>query len=158
MAPCCFEPISLRDVTLKNRVVVAPMHQYAAVKALPRTGADECRPLCCRRRQPGDHGIDQVEQRGCGTVGDLGIWDDAFVPGLRRCVEFIRKHNSVPASSSAIPAAKARQFRPWEGRAAHAVARDRRLGRLGAGVVERAAIRPIPSDPRALTRQPKFQV
>jgi 2,4-dienoyl-CoA reductase-like NADH-dependent reductase (Old Yellow Enzyme family) len=27
-----FEPISIRDVTLKNRVVVAPMHQYSADK------------------------------------------------------------------------------------------------------------------------------
>ena len=26
--PMLFEPISIRDVTLKNRVVVAPMHQY----------------------------------------------------------------------------------------------------------------------------------
>ena len=30
--PKLFEPISIRDVTLKNRVVVAPMHQYAAEK------------------------------------------------------------------------------------------------------------------------------
>ena len=30
--PKLFEPISIRDVTLKNRVVVAPMHQYSAVK------------------------------------------------------------------------------------------------------------------------------
>ena len=27
-----FDPISIRDVTLKNRVVVAPMHQYSAEK------------------------------------------------------------------------------------------------------------------------------
>src|SRR5438270_294 len=32
MAPLLFEPIRIRDVTLKNRVVVAPMHQYAADK------------------------------------------------------------------------------------------------------------------------------
>src|SRR5258705_3633 len=30
--PLLFEPISLRGVTLKNRVVVAPMHQYSAIK------------------------------------------------------------------------------------------------------------------------------
>ena len=30
--PMLFEPISIRDVTLKNRVVVAPMHQYSGVK------------------------------------------------------------------------------------------------------------------------------
>ena len=30
--PLLFTPIQLRDVTLKNRVVIAPMHQYSAVK------------------------------------------------------------------------------------------------------------------------------
>ena len=33
--PLLFQPIKIRDVTLKNRVVVAPMHQYAAVKGYP---------------------------------------------------------------------------------------------------------------------------
>ena len=32
----------------------------------------------------------KVERRGCGTIGDLGLWDDAFIPGLTRFVEFIR--------------------------------------------------------------------
>ena len=30
-----FSPFSIRDVTLKNRVVVPPMHQYSAVKGFP---------------------------------------------------------------------------------------------------------------------------
>ena len=30
--PLLFTPITLRGLTLKNRVVVAPMHQYAAEK------------------------------------------------------------------------------------------------------------------------------
>ena len=30
--PLLFTPIRLRDVALKNRVVIAPMHQYSAVK------------------------------------------------------------------------------------------------------------------------------
>ena len=33
--PLLFSPIQIRDVTLKNRVVVAPMHQYAAVRGFP---------------------------------------------------------------------------------------------------------------------------
>ena len=33
--PRLFNPISIRNVNLKNRVVVAPMHQYAAVKGFP---------------------------------------------------------------------------------------------------------------------------
>ena len=30
--PLLFTPMRIRDVTFKNRVVVAPMHQYAAVR------------------------------------------------------------------------------------------------------------------------------
>ena len=33
--PLLFSPLTLRGLTLKNRVVVAPMHQYSAVKGFP---------------------------------------------------------------------------------------------------------------------------
>ena len=57
----------------------------------------------------------KVERRGCGTVGDLGLWDDAFIPGLKRCVDFIRQHNAVPGIQLGHSGRKARRFRPWEG-------------------------------------------
>ena len=111
-----FEPISIRDVTLKNRVVVAPMHQYSAVKGF----ATDWHLMNAGRYAAGGAGLvimesTKVERRGCGTVGDLGIWDDAFIPGLKRCVEFIRQHNSVPGIQLGHSGRKARRFRPWEG-------------------------------------------
>ena len=30
--PLLFTPMALRGITLKNRIVIAPMHQYSAVK------------------------------------------------------------------------------------------------------------------------------
>ena len=116
MAPLLFEPISLRDVTLKNRVVVAPMHQYAAEKGF----ATDWHLMNAGRYAAGGAGLvimesTKVERRGCGTVGDLGIWDDAHIPGLRRCVEFIKLHNSVPGLQLGHSGRKARRFRPWEG-------------------------------------------
>ena len=116
MAPMLFEPISIRDVTLKNRVVVAPMHQYSAVKGF----ATDWHLMNAGRYAAGGAGLvimesTKVERRGCGTVGDLGIWDDAFIPGLKRCVEFIRQHNSVPGIQLGHSGRKARRFRPWEG-------------------------------------------
>jgi 2,4-dienoyl-CoA reductase-like NADH-dependent reductase (Old Yellow Enzyme family) len=36
--PMLFEPMTLRDITLKNRIVVPPMHQYSAVKGFRPTG------------------------------------------------------------------------------------------------------------------------
>ena len=114
--PMLFEPISIRDVTLKNRVVVAPMHQYSAVKGF----ATDWHLMNAGRYAAGGAGLvimesTKVERRGCGTVGDLGIWDDAFIPGLKRCVEFIRQHNSVPGIQLGHSGRKARRFRPWEG-------------------------------------------
>ena len=114
--PLLFEPISIRDVTLKNRVVVAPMHQYAADKGF----ATDWHLMNAGRYAAGGAGLvimesTKVERRGCGTVGDLGIWDDKFVPGLRRCVEFIRQHNAVPGIQLGHSGRKARRFRPWEG-------------------------------------------
>jgi 2,4-dienoyl-CoA reductase-like NADH-dependent reductase (Old Yellow Enzyme family) len=116
MAPLLFEPIQIRDVTLKNRVVVAPMHQYAADKGF----ATDWHLMNAGRFAAGGAGLvimesTKVERRGCGTIGDLGIWKDEFIPGLKRCVEFIRSHNAVPGIQLGHSGRKARRFRPWEG-------------------------------------------
>ena len=116
MAPLLFEPIQIRDVTLKNRVVVAPMHQYAADKGF----ATDWHLMNAGRYAAGGAGLvimesTKVERRGCGTVGDLGIWDDAHIPGLKRCVDFIRQQGSVPGIQLGHSGRKARRFRPWEG-------------------------------------------
>src|SRR3954465_8280142 len=114
--PMLFEPISIRDVTLKNRVVVAPMHQYSAVKGF----ATDWHLMNVGRYAAGGAGLvfmesTKVERRGCGTIGDLGLWDDKFIPGLKRCVDFIRQHNAVPGIQLGHSGRKARRFRPWEG-------------------------------------------
>lgn len=114
--PLLFTPIRLRDVTLKNRVVVAPMHQYAAVDGFPT----DWHMVNAGRFAVGGAGLvivesTKVERRGCGTVGDLGIWDDAFVPHLARIAAFIREHGSVPGIQIGHSGRKARRFRPWEG-------------------------------------------
>ena len=113
---CCSNRIAIRDVTLKNRVVVAPIHRYSGVKGF----ATDWHLMNVGRYAAGGAGLvfmesTKVERRGCGTVGDLGLWDDAFIPGLKRCVEFIRQHNAVPGIQLGHSGRKARRFRPWEG-------------------------------------------
>ncbi len=115
-APLLFTPLRLRDVTLKNRVVVAPMHQYSAVKGF----TTDWHLMNAGRFAAGGAGLvmiesTKVERRGCGTVGDTGLWDDAFIPGLARCAAFIRRHGAVPAIQLGHSGRKARRFRPWEG-------------------------------------------
>jgi 2,4-dienoyl-CoA reductase-like NADH-dependent reductase (Old Yellow Enzyme family) len=111
-----FTPLQLRDVTLKNRVVVAPMHQYSADRGF----ATDWHLMNAGRFAAGGAGLvimesTKVERRGCGTVGDLGIWKDDFIPGLKRCVDFIRQHGAVPGIQLGHSGRKARRFRPWEG-------------------------------------------
>ncbi|MDP6566802.1 MAG: NADH:flavin oxidoreductase/NADH oxidase [Alphaproteobacteria bacterium] len=115
-APMLFSPLTLRDVTLKNRVVVAPMHQYAGEKGFPT----DWHLMNAGRFAVGGAGLvivesTKVERRGCGTVGDLGLWDDAVVPQFRRLSDFIRAHGSVPGIQIGHSGRKARRFRPWEG-------------------------------------------
>ena len=38
----------------------------------------------------------KVERRGCGTVGDLGLWDDQFISSLQRVTNFIRAQGATP--------------------------------------------------------------
>ncbi|NOG69015.1 NADH:flavin oxidoreductase/NADH oxidase [Roseicella sp. DB1501] len=115
-APLLFTPLTLRGVTLKNRVVVAPMHQYAAERGF----ATDWHLMNAGRYAAGGAGLvimesTKVERRGCGTLGDLGIWEDAHVPGLARCARFIREHGAVPGLQLGHSGRKARRFRPWEG-------------------------------------------
>jgi 2,4-dienoyl-CoA reductase-like NADH-dependent reductase (Old Yellow Enzyme family) len=114
--PLLFKPMVLRDITLKNRVVIAPMHQYSAVKGY----ATDWHLMNAGRFAAGGAGLvimesTKVERRGCGTVGDLGIWKDDFIAGLRRCAEFIRGNRALPGIQLGHSGRKARRFRPWEG-------------------------------------------
>jgi 2,4-dienoyl-CoA reductase-like NADH-dependent reductase (Old Yellow Enzyme family) len=111
-----FSPMTIRGVELKNRIVVPPMHQYSAVKGFPT----DWHLMNAGKFAAGGAGLvvvesTKVERRGCGTVGDLGIWDDAFVEPLSRLVKFIHQQNSLAGIQLGHSGRKARATRPWEG-------------------------------------------
>ena len=115
--PMLFTPMKIRDVTMKNRVVIAPMHQYAAERGYPT----DWHLMNAGRFAAGGAGLvivesTKVERRGCGTVGDLGLWHDDFIHYFKRLADFIRQHGSVPGIQIGHSGRKARCFRPWEGR------------------------------------------
>jgi 2,4-dienoyl-CoA reductase-like NADH-dependent reductase (Old Yellow Enzyme family) len=114
--PLLFSPLALRDVALKNRVVVAPMHQYSGVRGFPTAW----HLMNAGRFAAGGAGLvfiesTKVERRGCGTIGDLGLWDDAFVAEFRPIAAFIRQHGAVPGIQLGHAGRRARLERPWEG-------------------------------------------
>ena len=114
--PILFSPLRVRGLELRNRVVVAPMHQYAAVDGF----ANDWHLMNAGRYAAGGAGLvimesTKVERRGCGTVGDLGLWDDKFVPERARVAGFIRQCGAAAGIQLGHSGRKARCGRPWEG-------------------------------------------
>jgi 2,4-dienoyl-CoA reductase-like NADH-dependent reductase (Old Yellow Enzyme family) len=92
------------------------MHQYSAVKGFPT----DWHLMNAGKFAAGGAGMvvvesTKVERRGCGTVGDLGIWDDAFVEPLKRLVKFINEQGATAGIQLGHSGRKARANRPWEG-------------------------------------------
>jgi 2,4-dienoyl-CoA reductase-like NADH-dependent reductase (Old Yellow Enzyme family) len=56
-----------------------------------------------------------VDPIGRNTYGDMGIWSDGHVPGLRRIADFLRANGSIPAAQLHHAGPKSSRQRPWEG-------------------------------------------
>jgi len=111
-----FEPIRLREVAARNRIVVSPMCQYSAVDG----NVTDWHLVHLGKFAQGGAGIvmmeaTAVEKRGRITHGDVGIWDDGQIAGLRRICEFMKGQGAVPAVQLAHAGRKASMARPWYG-------------------------------------------
>ena len=147
--PMLFSPLEIRGMRLKNRVVVAPMHQYSAVEGF----ATDWHLVNAGRYAVGGAGLVMMEstkvaRSGCGTVGDTALWDDKFIPALARCAAFIKKHGAVAGIQLGHSGRKARLTPALGGRQAAEGrrARDLRLAGLGAGGAQRRAPRRARAD------------
>ena len=114
--PMLFSPLEVRSVRFKNRVVVAPMHQYSAVEGF----ATDWHLVNAGRYAVGGAGLVMMEstkvaRSGCGTVGDTALWDDKFIPSFARCAAFIKAHGAIAGIQLGHSGRKARLTRPWEG-------------------------------------------
>ncbi len=115
-APLLFTPLTLRGVTLPNRIVLAPMCQYSATDGM----ANDWHLVHLGRYAMGGFGCvmaeaTAVEPRGRITHGDLGLWHDDHIPPLKRAADFIRARGAVPAIQIAHAGRKASMQRPWHG-------------------------------------------
>src|SRR3954470_2740477 len=94
--PVLLQPLTVRGVTLSNRLVVAPMCQYSVTDGL----VDDYHLVHLGRFALGGFGAVVVEATGVtpeGRIshGDVGLWDDGQIPGLARIVAFLHAEGSV---------------------------------------------------------------
>jgi 2,4-dienoyl-CoA reductase-like NADH-dependent reductase (Old Yellow Enzyme family) len=111
-----FEPLALRGLTLKNRIVVSPMCQYSSVDGF----ANDWHLVHLGSRAVGGASLLIVEATAVSPEGritpdDLGIWQDEHVEFLRRINQFVEDQGCVPGVQLAHAGRKASTYAPWKG-------------------------------------------
>jgi 2,4-dienoyl-CoA reductase-like NADH-dependent reductase (Old Yellow Enzyme family) len=111
-----FTPYTLKSVTLRNRVAVAPMCQYSARDGFITEWHEPHYTTLAR----GGAGIVIVEATGVSregriTPGCTGIWSDAHVQGMARVAQAISSAGAVPGIQIGHAGRKASANLPWEG-------------------------------------------
>jgi 2,4-dienoyl-CoA reductase-like NADH-dependent reductase (Old Yellow Enzyme family) len=109
-----FEPLTLRETTLANRIVVSPLCQYSAVDGVAQPWHFAHLSSFAR----GKAGLvfteaAAVEARGRITPDCLGIWNDSQAQALAPIVEFIESQGCVPAMQLAHAGRKASTCSPF---------------------------------------------
>ncbi len=109
-----FDPLRLRDVTLRNRLGVSPMCQYSAEEGR----AADWHLVHYGGLAQGGAGLviceaTAVEARGRISAADLGLWEDGQVEPLARVARFVAAQGAVPAVQLAQAGRKASVRPPW---------------------------------------------
>ena len=121
--PMLFEPLTLRDLTLPNRIAVSPMCEYSAVDGF----ANDWHLVHLGTRAVGGAGLVIAEATAVVPEGrispeDLGIWSDDHIAPLARITDFIKGQGAVAGIQLAHAGRKASTHRPWSGSGAVAPA------------------------------------
>lgn len=116
IGPHLFSPLTIREVTFRNRIMVSSMCQYSSEDGF----ANDWHLVHLGSRAVGGAALVMteaaaVEARGRIAPQDLGIWEDRHTEGLRRIATFIKEQGAVPGIQLAHAGRKASVARPWEG-------------------------------------------
>jgi 2,4-dienoyl-CoA reductase-like NADH-dependent reductase (Old Yellow Enzyme family) len=112
-----FEPLELRGISVRNRIMMSPMCQYSAPESVPT----EWHYVHLATRAVGGSGIvmseaTAVEARGRISPWDVGLWNDEQEAAFTRITHFVAEQGAVPGVQLAHAGRKASHMRPWEGR------------------------------------------
>src|SRR5690349_13042814 len=111
-----FSPLTLRSLTLRNRIVVSPMCQYLSEDGF----ATDWHLVHLGSRAVGGAALVFTEAAAVTAEGrispqDLGIWKDAHIEPLARVTRFIESQGSVAGIQLAHAGRKAGTAAPWDG-------------------------------------------
>jgi 2,4-dienoyl-CoA reductase-like NADH-dependent reductase (Old Yellow Enzyme family) len=111
-----FQPLTLRGLTLPNRIAVSPMCQYQAKDGTP----NDWHLVHLGGLAQGGAGLVFTEAAAVLPEGrispeDLGIWNMAQAEALARIVHFIKVQGAVPGIQLAHAGRKASTYAPWRG-------------------------------------------
>ena len=114
--PLLLQPLTLKGLTLKNRIAISPMCQYSAVDGV----AQDWHLVHLGRFALGGAGLvfveaTGVEARGRISPGDMGLWNDEQARALARIVEFLKANDSAAGIQLAHAGRKGSTQRPWDG-------------------------------------------
>jgi len=114
--PHLFSPLTVRSVTLRNRIGVSPMCQYSATDGF----ANDWHYVHLGSRAVGGAGLVIVEATGVApegriTPGCLGLWSDQHIAPLARIATFVKAHGAVAGIQIAHAGRKASADLPWRG-------------------------------------------
>jgi 2,4-dienoyl-CoA reductase-like NADH-dependent reductase (Old Yellow Enzyme family) len=117
--PHLFDPLTLRDVTLPNRILVSPMCEYSSADGFP----NDWHLVHLGSRAVGRAGLVLTEATAVTAEArispeDLGLWSDAHVEPLARIVRFIRSQGRPAGMQLAHAGRKGSTHRPWGGHGA----------------------------------------
>jgi 2,4-dienoyl-CoA reductase-like NADH-dependent reductase (Old Yellow Enzyme family) len=111
-----FQTLTVRSVTLRNRIGVSPMCQYSAADGV----ANDWHFVHLGSRAVGGAGIVIVEAtavapEGRITPGCLGLWSEKHIEPLARIAKFVKLHGAVAGIQIAHAGRKASADLPWKG-------------------------------------------
>lgn len=111
-----FTPFKLRELELKNRIVVSPMCQYSAEGGMP----NPWHMVNYGSRAVGGAALIMQEAtavcpEGRITPWCLGLWSEQHTEAYRPITEFIKQQGAVPAIQIAHAGRKASCEAPWNG-------------------------------------------
>jgi 2,4-dienoyl-CoA reductase-like NADH-dependent reductase (Old Yellow Enzyme family) len=117
--PHLFEPLKLRNITLRNRIAVSPMCEYSSEDGF----ANDWHLVHLGSRAVGGAALVFTEATAVTADGrisprDLGIWMDAHIGPLARIVRFVHDRGAVAGMQLAHAGRKASTQAPWEGQSA----------------------------------------